>query len=248
MFSSFSSKATFGRGWPAGQISQTNLILHYDIWNKNSYPGSGASITDLKGNSNGSLANSPTYASNYLLLNGSNQALKTNTALGSQFSGTSPTKSEVTSVFLWVYPIAAGNILVERGTSVYTDLNWFDSNIEISAAGVFSLSTWHNALTSKVTSTARSFNAWYYVGWTYNGTTLAAYINGSSIGTTNFDRQAPYNNGYDLFYAIGASTATNMGTGAYCNMRFSEFHVYNSALSETDVFTNYNNRKSLYGL
>jgi len=234
---------------PVSSIVDTGLVLHYDIGNAASYPGSGATVTDLRGNSNASLANSPEYSSGYLTFNGVNQALKTNTALDSQFPG-SPPADEITSVFLWVYPIGAGNILVERGTSVYTDVNWYASNIDITAGGQFKLSAWHNVIpyTAVVTSAAQAFNNWYYVGWTYNGSTLNAYINGASVGSVSLDRLAPYNHGANLFYSIAAPSTTNTGVTGYCNMRLGQFQVYNTALSATDVTTNYNASKSRYGL
>ena len=43
------------------------------------------------------------------------------------------------------------------------------------------------------------FNNWYYVGMTYNGSTLTAYIDGVSAGSITFNRFAPYNSGNGLF-------------------------------------------------
>jgi len=229
-------------------IVKSGLILNYDFSNTNSYTGSGTAVTDLAGNSNGTFSSVPVYSSSgYVTLNGTSQALKTNTALGSKFTGSSPNKSETTSLFLWVYPMSAGNILVERGTSSYTDSNWFDSNIEITSGGQFSVSLWAGSLTAKVTYNA-SLDFWYYVGLTYNGSTLIGYVNGNQVGNVNLDRLAPYNNGYDLFYSIGAPTITNMGTNSYCHMRLGAFHVYNEALSSANVSRNFNAQKGRFGL
>ena len=234
-------------GRPA-DIVKSGLILNYDFLNTGSYPGSGTAITDLAGNSNGSLSSTPAYSSSgYITLDGVSQAIKTNTALGGSFSGSSPNKSESTSLFLWVYPMSGGNILVERGTSSYIDSSWFDSNIEITSGGQFSVSLWTGNLATKVTYSA-SLNAWYYVGLSYDGSTMTGYVNGTSRGSVNLNRVAPYNSGYDLYYSIGAPTSTNMGTNSYCNMRLGAFQIYNASLSSSSVILNYNAQKGRFGL
>ena len=76
----------FNKGFysPPRGTAAANLILHYDIGNAASYPGSGATVTDLKGNSNVTLYNGPTYSSGYLTFDGSNDTLITNTSLASK--------------------------------------------------------------------------------------------------------------------------------------------------------------------
>ena len=222
-----------------------NLIHRLDTSNPASYSGSGSTVTDLQGNSNATLENSPTYTSGYLTFNGSNQSLKTDTNLGGFYTG----GSEVTSLFVWAYPISAGNILVEHGESAFGNTGWICSNIEISSGGAFSFGTWNGGnMNDKVVSSAQSFSNWYYVGWTYDGTTMTGYVNGASVGTVTFDRAAPYNYGNGLYYNIGMNCITNMGTNSYCNMRFGEFHVYNALLSAADVLQNFDARRGNYGL
>ena len=237
--------SVFGEGF----ITE-GLILHYDISVAASYGGAGATVTDLKGNSNGTLVSAPTYLSDnggILVFNGVDEGLYTNTALDALFAGASPTKSEVTSIFLWVKPMSQGNILVERGNSGINDVAWYESNIDITAAGQFRLGTWNGAAISTVTSN-QTLNNWYYVGWTYNGSTLTGYVNGVSVGTNTFNRSAPYNNARNLYYSIAAQTATNTGVKAFCSMSLGAFQVYNTALSATEVLQNYNAAKSRFGL
>ena len=214
-------------------------------------PPTGSTWTDNVGNSNATLANSPTYSSNnggYILLNGSNQYVLTSTSLNAQISGTSPNKSTDQSIFIWCYPTEQGIIVSELGqASINT--GYHDSNIEMTSGGVIYFSCWHNGLTNKVTSTSRSFNAWYNLGWTYSGTTLTAYINGVSIGTATFTRVPPFNSGNNLHYGLGAIDGTNMGSdGSYCAMNVGSFQVYNRALTGSEVLMNYNSNKSIYGL
>jgi hypothetical protein len=214
-------------------------------------PPTGSTWTDDVGNSNATLANSPTYSSSnggYISLNGSNQYVMTSTSLNAQISGTSPNKSTAQSIFIWCYPTEQGVIVSEIGQAVINSA-WHDSNIEMSSSGLISFSVWHGSLVNRVTSTSRSFNAWYHLGWTYSGTTLTAYINGISIGTTTLTRSAPFNTGNNLHYALGAADSTKMDSdGSFCAMRVGSFQVYNRALTAEEVTTNFNSNKSNYGL
>jgi hypothetical protein len=219
-------------------LVNSGLVLALDAGRTLSYPRSGTTWTDLSGLGNtATLVLGPTYSSadgGHIVFDGSNDyVLANNTSLNSQFSTTS------VSHFMWVYPTGAGVLVSELGQTTL-NASWHDSNIEISASGAFSFSTWHNSLTNRVVSSNLSFNTWYYVGFTYDGTTLTAYINGSSIGTTTFTRVAPYNNSSQTHYALFATESQNMGTGGYGVGRCAAFSVYNRALSAAEVSQNYN--------
>ena len=225
-------------------IVTSGLVLCLDAGNNKSYSGSGTTWYDLIGNNNATLVNGVAYNSangGFLTFDGVNDyVLANNISLNSAFSSTS------VSHFTWVYPISPGQIVVELGQTTINN-GWHDSNIEISSGGVFSFSTWHGTFANKVIST-QSFNAWYYVGFTYNGTTLTAYINGTSVGATTFTRTAPYNNGYQTHYALCATDSTNMGTQGYAGARISRFSVYNRALSAQEIQQNYNAIKGRFNL
>lgn len=228
------------------RIVTSGLVLCLDAANTKSYPGSGLTWTDLSGNGNtGTLQNGPVYSgtnNGFFTLDGTNDyILANNTSLNSRFSTTS------VSHFTWVYPTGSGIIVTELGSTTINS-DWHDSNIEISSGGAFSFSTWHESLANKVVSSSRSFNNWYYVGFTYNGTTLTAYINGSSIGTTNFTRSAPYNNGKQTHYALFATESTNMGTGGYGIGRVASFSVYNRSLTAAEVAENFNALRGRFGI
>lgn len=231
----------------------SSLILSYDVSISSSYGGSGSNIFDLQGNSNGTLVNTPTYSSDnggILTFNGVDEGIYTNTSLNSLFPGTSPNKSEAQSLFTWINPISQGNVIVERGNSGLNDGVWFDSNIDVVNVGgnaEFRFSVWTGNLLSRVTS-SQTFNNWYYVGWTYNGTTLVGYVNGVSVGSVALNRIAPYNVGQNFYFSIGSSTGTNMGVSSYTNMKFGAFQVYNAALTNTDVLQNFNSTKTRFGL
>ena len=220
-------------------------ILCYDVTNVNSYPGSGTLVTDIVKNSNATLINGPVYSgftSGSLYFDGTNDYLMTSTDLSSKFPGSSPSKSEKTSIFMWVYPMDNGVILTEQGN---TSLNsgWHESEIEI-ISGTMKFGMWNGAgITSVSSSIATPFNNWYYVGLVYDGSTLTGYVNAQVAGTVTFDRSAPYNNGANLHYAIAATDSTSMGDGSYAKMYLSRFEVFNYALTQSQILYNYNMTK-----
>jgi len=115
--------------------------------------------------------------------------------------------------------------------------------------GVYSLQTSELNPGSTITSSvSASLNTWHYVGYTYDGTTLNAYVNGQSAGSATRIRNTPYNSlGKGLYYSLGYPTTTTMGSSAGANFRFGAFHVWNDAISSATVLNNYNATKSTYG-
>jgi hypothetical protein len=228
-------------------IVSTGLILNYDIGNASSYPGTGNTITDLQANSNASLLNTPTYTASpgYLTFNGSTQYLMTSTSLNSKLSPANTSK--VISMFLWAYMTDNGVLVSEQGQTTL-DGGWYDSQIE-RVAGTLRFSVWSNN-PGFASTVATSLNTWYYIGFTYDGTTLRAYVNGSAAGTGTYARQSPYvdGGGAGLHYALAAGTGTNLGDGTYSNMRLGGFQVYNIALTAEQVLTNFQAGRSRYGV
>jgi hypothetical protein len=105
-----------------------------------------------------------------------------------------------------------------------------------------------NSGSTITSSVSAALNTWHYVGYTYNGTTLTAYVNGQSAGATSITRQTPYNTlTKGLYYSLGYPTPSNMGSGAGANFRFGAFHVWNDAISSDTILNNYNATKASYG-
>jgi len=217
------------------------LILRYEIRDNDSYSGT-TTVTDLVANSNATLINGPTYSLNgYLNFDGVNDHLFTDTSLNSKLSPVNT--STIISCFVWIYPMDNGVILTEQGSTTI-DFSWFDSQIEI-VSGVIKFRVWPS-LTGITSTIPISFNRWYYVGFTYDGTTLRGYINSQLAGTLNVARQTPFSAGRGLFYTLAATTSTNLGDGTYARMKLGAFHVYNTALTGQQILNNYNSQKSNY--
>lgn len=224
-------------------IVTTGLVLHYDIGNAASYPGSGVTVTDLKGNSSATLYNGPTYSSGYLIFDGSNDALITNTSLASKV----PT--DITSIMMWAYPMDNGVLLSEVGSSALPNAaGWHDTQMEM-VSGTMKFGMWDGAAIVSVTSTvATPLNAWYHFAIVYDGTKLNAYVNGAAAGSVTFSRQNPIEGSAGLYYAIAATDITNMGDGTYANMRLGQFMVYSTALTATEIEQNFSAGRKTYGV
>ena len=227
-------------------IVSTGLILNYDIGNASSYSGAGSTVTDLQASSNATLFNTPTYTSGYLTFNGTNQYLTTNTSLNSKLSPANT--STVISVFTWVYPMDNGVIVQELGQTT-PNSGWHDSQIEM-VAGTMKFSVWSNqpGFSSAIST---PLSAWYYAGFTFDGSVLRGYVNGAlAVTSPTITRSTPYNDGGNraLHYAIAHATITNLGDGTFSNMRLGALHVYNTALTAGQVSTNFQADRSRYGV
>jgi hypothetical protein len=219
------------------------LILRYELKSKDSYSGT-TTITDLIGNSNATLTNSPVYSLNgYINFDGSNDYLITNTSLNSKLSP--PDTSTIISYFLWIYPMDNGVIVTEQGSSSLNSI-WHDSQIEM-VSGNLEFGVWNGlGSTSFVSSISTPLYNWYYVGLTYDGSTLRGYINAQLAGSISVLRSSPYSVGAGLYYGLGATDLTNLGDGSYAKMKLGAFHVYNTAPTSQQVLNNYNIQKSNY--
>ena len=235
----------------SSDIVREGLICCYEFSTPGSYSSSaGSTVTDLIGNSNASLQNSPAYTSpvgqtaGYLQFNGTNQYLVTQTNLNSKLSPANT--STIISVFVWVYMSDNGVIVSELGQTTI-NAGWHDSQIE-RVAGTVKFSVWQNG-TGFASSIPTSTNTWYYIGFTYDGSTLTGYVNGASAGSAAYTRTTPFNgSGLGLYYGLAAIDGTSLGDGTYANCRLGAFHVYNTALSTTQVLSNFNAQRSRYGV
>ena len=222
------------------------LILRYEISDRDSYSGSNT-VTDLVSNSNATLTNGPTYSINgYINFDGANDYLLTNTSLNSKLSPANT--SSVISHFIWIYPTDNGVIVSEQGNPPLNS-GWHDSQIEI-VAGNLKFGLWQTGggVSSLNSSISTPFYNWYYVGLTYDGSIMRGYVNGQLAGSKSVSRWTPYNNGsgVGLNYAIAANDNTSLGDGSPAKMKLGAFHVYNKALSNQEIVSNYNYTKSNY--
>ena len=232
-------------------IVSSGLIMNWDIQNSSSYSGSGSSITDLKGNINGTMTGTIVYTNGspkYLTIDGGTSEYIYTANINPYLSPANTGKNQ--SVFLWIYPTSNGVIYSEQG-SLTPDGGWYDAQIQRDSSNRFLFGVWPYTVNSaRITSGAFALNNWYYVGWTYNGT-LTGYVNGSSVGSSTYTRQTPYVEGGSrpMYFNLGYPTTTDMTTTTTtCTYGFGACQVYNIGLSDAEVLQNYNTDKSKYGL
>jgi hypothetical protein len=228
------------------KIPTRGLILYLNAMIPQSYPGSGTTWNDISGNRNtGTLTNGPTFNTDrngVLILDGVNDyILANNTSLNSFFNTTT-----AVSFTMWFYPTSAGQILVELGSTTINS-GYHASTIEINSSGAFSFSVYTGGLQT-ITSSNQSYNKWYFLTLTHDGSTETAYINGVSIGTKSYSRSGPFSSGNQTHYAICAIDSTNMGTQAYAGGRIANFAIYNRALSSVEVLNTFNAFKTRFSL
>ena len=214
-------------------IITDGLVLHLDPVNKNSYSGSGTSISDISGNNyTGTLTNGVTYDTNALLLNGSSQYINMNT------SALIPGGATSYSVSVWLYrnrnnagyeEVLAQWSYANSGNSFFFGFN--NSNVRFS-------DTWNNVTVSG----AGTINAWMnIVGVNFGGSNAHIYINGNLM-------------------AVRGSALTYTGTGnmiigrqgelggEYFSGRIGQTLIYNKALNKGEILNNYYSSKANYGL
>ena len=216
-----------------GPKTTTNgLVFCVDAADKNSYPGSGTTWTDISGNGNvGTLTNGPTFNSSNngsVVFDGIDDCVVVNSN-ASILSTTAYTK------IAWFYPssFSTNNNIISGGNSGQHAF-WLGATSYLRAG--------HNGdWSTVVATTSLSLNTWYCGAVTFNTTTgWILYLNGvsenTSVSTTTF-----VGNGEILLAAY--STGGNVFTG-----RIAHVSVYNKVLSPTEILQNYNATKSRFGL
>jgi hypothetical protein len=218
-------------------VIDSGLVLALDAADRNSYPGSGTTWTDLSGNSNtGTLTNGPTYSSSNggsIVFDGSNDYI-----LG-------PTSSDFVfgtgnyTISYWVYGNSFSN------TPTIFDLR---QNVLGSAYSDYILASdnkfrlWLNgtSLYNGGITTLQTQN-WYNICVTRSGSNGNVYINAILDGT--FTNSSNLNEGQ-----LRLATNINQST-SFLNGRISNVLVYRGrALTATEVQQNFNATRSRYGI
>jgi len=221
--------------WPiTSAVATENLLLHYNTFNTSSYNGSGATITDISGNSrNGTITGSPTWTGNYFTF--SDDYITT-----PNLSSAIPISNEVHSVELWVYPTDNG-VLVQYNGTITPNESYHFSAIEI-VGGNLEVGLWTGGggLASTGNIGAVSFNQWHQIVLTYNGSVCRGYLDGVFKGSVNLTFQSPMDDSLLFYMNFGYRTITSQGDGTDFNGRFGIMRVYNKALTDAEVLSNYN--------
>jgi hypothetical protein len=229
----------------------SNLLLYLDATNNTSYTGSGTIWKDVSNKSNnGTLINNPIYTSNpgyftfnlvndkYVSTSGSISSLSTATFIA--WVNSSQIQSDYT------------NILMSRNgmgsaTNYATGMNIFpggNNNIGYHWNDSGATYGWDSGLSIPN-------NAWSMMAVTVSPTEAIAYLCKSS-GITTATNTVSHSSvvGAPLNFFISQDRGGGPGGGGYRNFigGISQVAIYDVALSSSDITTNFNNTKSIYGL
>jgi hypothetical protein len=213
------------------KIVSEGLVLCLDAGNTKSYPGSGATWTDLSKNSNtGTLTNGPTYNSSNggsIVFDGTNDYAPIGTtgfpigASAGTLCGWARTDT-ITGSYRWIISYGSSSTgqarIIGINNSTYVFGGYGD---DITAAGV-------------------PLNTWFNVVGVYNGTTASMYLNGILVSGPT----AKTWNATTSSSQIGRQVNGN----EYWDGNISQVMIYNKALSTTEIQQNFNALRGRFGL
>ena len=208
------------------KIATDGLVLCLDAADKNSYPGSGTTWTDLSGNGhNATLSNASmgTTTANVMTCNSYDADVATSTDWA--FSGDFTIES-------WIKPTGYGDW---NGVVVVTTTGgaWFGKL----SNGTFGLRSY--GVENIISSTLPTLDVWSQVLITRNTNTMTLYVNGSSVSQVTDSRS----------FSQSGLVIGNDGGAEYFSGEISNVKIYGTTgLSASEVLQNYNATKSRFGL
>ena len=230
-----------GRPWSADGITLSSLVT----WLDPTFAVSGSTIIDQSASENNATLVNATHdaANDYFVFNGTNAYIRS-ANLYSDIGN-----PDTFSAGAWVYPTAAGVVLQVAGTPTPEQTYYYSALEFVGAVSpVPNFGLWNGTGITKDTGSALSYNTWYHMVITYNGTTLKGYINGAEVASASVTYDSPHDDGLTVHHLLwGAGSGTNMGDGTYYNGNMAEIRTYSDALTAPEVLANYNATKSRYG-
>jgi hypothetical protein len=229
-----------------GDIVTNGLVLNLDTAYYNSYPRSGTTWSDLSGSgNNGTLTNGPTYvvtgASSSMQFDGVDDYVSqtyNNLSSGLTFNAWIRTTS-TRSVKSYVGD-ASNNVVGITLNSVWNGFGVTNGKVNYNNAR-------KNDSWGQYYSTASVNDGnWTYITVTHSKTNelVSLYINGSLDST--FDNTS--SGGYDQWVNMGFNVISRGYGGDYFNGNISVVHIYNRALSATEVSQNFNALRGRFGI
>jgi len=220
------------------------LVFYVDAYDKNSYIGSGTTLTDLVNARPGTIAGSPTFNSDgYFDFDGSNDYV--------DFADHSTFEVTAVTLSLWIYYDSSGTYgnhatIFGRqggGNSPYK-LRIYNSGAT-AQIGLQIYDTTYRQGPKITPNTTFDHNKWVYINCTYEYDSSASqkiYVNDSLAGSNttgggNIKTDTSYG------FEIGRSN-----TNAYWGGNFAIGHIYNRALSLSEISQNFNAQRGRFGV
>jgi hypothetical protein len=230
-------------------IITSGLTLNVDAGYVPSYPRSGTTWTDLSGTGNtATMVNTPVFST-------SNNGIFTFDGATNYFTLGTPSSLSLTSsltISSWVKLTSFSandtyQTIYEKGYDGTNEQIFFRfynfSSVNYLQCGT-SNSTSGTTKAEYTIGGSISTGTWYNLVAQFNGSAWIIYLNGTNVAQTNTSR-GPYSS--TAASSIGAAYITSSYT-RFLNGSIGSIQVYNRALSSTEITTNYNAQKSIYGL
>lgn len=246
------------------RIVTNNLLLYLDAANTKSYPGSGATWSDISGNNrNFSLFNSSYYS--YSAANGGSISFTRTMPPAAETGGYAEhTGSGVLAAATYLYNNHTTEIWARINDRNPTN---YDGSETLSA--LFIYRGWHsmfyygsaglsyniwNGTTNTVSSPTLTLGIsntdivqgqWFYAAAIRSGNNLSSYINGKLKGTNVINTS---NGSGGVSNTIRMAMGNESSYSWHANANISSVRMYNRSLTEQEIQQNYNATKGRYNL
>jgi hypothetical protein len=224
------------------KIITDGLVLCLDAADRKSYSGSGTTWTDRSGNGNdGALTNGPTFDSGNggsLVFDGSDDRVE----CGSDSSiDIDPTGTMTLAAWVNANSIASNGHVIGKQQYGNGYILHYDAAYESVSGGGFQTTNVGN----NQFEWGQNIEAgkWYYVVYTYDRTNEKGYYNGELIATKANTGNISTNADNNL--AIGGRSGNS---GDAWQGKIASVHIYNKALTASEVLQNFNAQKDRFGL
>ena len=221
-------------------IVTDGLVLCLDAANKDSYPGSGTTWSDLSGNSNNATLVNATFSNNAIQFDGTNDYLSFD-------SNSTRTNLGISSYFtfdVWINAESHGDQFGWPGYAPYwgytvrTALTDSDTKLIAHLRYQDNAGVWQDSYNSSSLNKG-DIGQWVNFVITFDNGLVTHYVN-SNKGTSTTLALTGQNPTQNLSYGIVG--------WFYYNGKFSNGKMYNRALTATEIQQNYNATKSRFGL
>jgi len=216
-------------------IVTDGLVLCLDAADKNSYPGSGTTWTDLSGEgNNGTLTSGPTYSSDNggaIVFDGNNDYVDCGN------SSIFDVGNNITvNVWFYVDSISSYPAIVAKVLNDYS-LGWEVAN----SSGTFRVTLRPSATLVNLVAGTLSVGNWYMGTMTFDNTTARLYLNGVQTGSTTSGGPVTLNSTQPL--TIGRRIQ-----GSYYDGNIAQVSIYNRELTAAEVKQNFNALRHRFGV
>jgi hypothetical protein len=234
----------------------SGAVLFLDANDTVSYPGSGTTWYDISGNSNnftmatyggGSNPSITTSGSlKYFQFPGINSSGPSYTGGGYFTRGASINMDYSTTTVWFNNNTSAPYVLILGGTGYETGV-WQGVEMFLNGSAIGyngTTITTGGGTAYQWLNTAYSYNTWYNLTQTFDGTTQKQYVNGAFVTSS---AKSGVQNRPAKNYMIGAHHLPSGNPAEFMNGAIGQYLIYDRALSADEVLKNYNSQAGLYG-